>query len=316
MNEDYPKNEIEFDRRFCSDEACIDYLFQLRWPEGFVCSKCDHSGYWKSARGLYICSHCEHQQSVTAGTIFHGTRKPLRIWFKALWWFSTRKTSISATTLQDMLGLGSYQTAWSWLQKLRTCTIFPQREKLSGTIEADECYIGGESSGRRGRGADKKFKVAVAVERKGHHLGRLRMQVIENCSAAQLTPFATNNIVAGSNITTDGWKGYSGLEEAGYAHNKTLQAKTNDKDSVLPGVHLIISLVKRVILGTFQGRFDGKYLQRILDEYVFRFNRRTCKSAGKRFLRIIQRAVTSQPVTNKGFILEPIFFGLALTGAE
>lgn len=306
MNEDFPKNEVEFDRRFYSEEACIEYLYQLRWPEGFICSKCSHTGYWKSARGLYVCRCCEHQQSITAGTIFHGTKKPLHIWFKALWWFSTRKSSVSATTLQDMLGLGSYQTAWSWLQKLRTCTIFPQREKLSGTIEADECYLGGESSGKRGRGADKKFKVAVAIERKGRKLGRLRMQVISNCSAAELTPFATTNIAAGSSITTDGWKGYSGLEDAGYTHNKILQTKTDDKDSVLPGVHLIISLVKRVILGTFQGRFDGKYLQRILDEYVFRFNRRNTNSVGKRFWRIMQQAVASQPVANKGFILQPI----------
>lgn len=306
MNENFPKNEIEFDRRFYSEEACIEYLYQLRWPEGFICSKCSHTGYWKSARGLYVCRCCEHQQSITAGTIFHGTKKPLRIWFKALWWFSTRKSSVSAITLQDMLGLGSYQTAWSWLQKLRTCTIFPQREKLSGTIEADECYLGGESSGKRGRGADKKFKVAVAIERKGRQLGRLRMQIINNCSAAELTPFATTNIAVGSSIITDGWKGYNGLEKAGYIHNKILQTVTDDKNSVLPGVHLIISLVKRVILGTFQGRFDGKYLQRILDEYVFRFNRRNTKSVGKRFWRIMQQAVTSQPVANKGFILQPI----------
>ena len=306
MNEEFPKNEIEFDRRFCNEQACNEYLFQLRWPDGFVCSQCSHAGYWKSARGLYICRHCEHQQSVTAGTIFHGTKKSLILWFKALWWFSTRKSSVNAVTLQDMLGLGSYQTAWNWLQKLRTCTIFPQREKLSGKIEADEFYLGGKSSGKRGRGADNKCKVAVAIERKGRQLGRLRMQVITRCSAAELIPFATNNIATGSSITTDGWKGYCGLEEAGYIHNKVLQTKTDDKDSVLPGVHLIASLVNRVILGTFQGRFEGKYLQRILDEYVFRFNRRTTKSVGKRFWRIMQQAVASPPVANKDLILMPI----------
>lgn len=312
MIEDFPKNEIEFDRRFCNEQACIEYLFQLRWAEGFACSKCDHTEYWKSARGLYVCRRCDHQQSVTAGTVFHGTKKPLTIWFKALWWFSTRKSGVNAVFLQEMLGLGSYKTAWRWLQKLRICTIFPCREKLSGNIEADEFYLGGEGSGKRGRGADNKCKVAVAIERKGHQLGRLRMQVINNCSSAELTPFATNNIVLGSYITTDGWKGYSGLEEAGYIHNKVLQTKTDDKDSVLPGVHLIISLVKRVILGTFQGRFEGKYLQRILDEYVFRFNRRTTKSVGKRFWRIMQQAVSSRPVTSKELILMPTV-DLALT---
>jgi len=303
MKEDFPKNEVEFDRRFCSEQACLEYLFQLRWPEGFICSRCGHKESWRSARGLYMCCRCEYQQSITAGTIFHGTRKPLTIWFKALWWFSTRKSGINAVCLQGLLGLGSYDTAWRWLQKLRTCTIFPDREKLSGSIEADEFYLGGEQGGKRGRGADHKCKVAVAIERKGRKLGRLRMQVISRCSADELTPFATGNITRGSCITTDGWKGYSGLEKAGYIHRKVLQCQVDDKESVLPGVHLIASLFKRVVLGTFQGRFGGQYLQRLLDEYVFRFNRRTTKSVGKRFWRIIQQAAASPPITNRDLVL-------------
>lgn len=294
--EDFPKNQTEFDRRFCDESACIDYLYQLRWPDGFVCSRCSHTEYWKSGRGLFICKACEHNQSVTAGTIFHSTKKPLTSWFKALWWFATRKSGVNAINLQDLLGLGSYTTAWKWLQKLRSCTIRTSREKLSGSIEADEFYLGGEHSGKRGRGAEHKCTVAIAVERKGHKLGRLRMQVIQRCSSNELVPFATANIASGSTVMTDGWKGYAGLEENGFIHKKVLKSKTNDKDSVLPGVHLVISLVKRLILGTFQGRFEGKYLQRYLDEYVFRFNRRTTKSVGKRFWRIIQQAIASPPL--------------------
>lgn len=294
--EDFPKNQIEFDRRFCDESACIEYLYQLRWPEGFSCSKCGHIEYWKSGRGLYICKACEHNQSVTAGTIFHSTKKPLTDWFKALWWFATRKSGVNAINLQDLLGLGSYTTAWKWLQKLRSCTIRASREKLSGNIEADEFYLGGEHSGKRGRGAEHKCTIAVAVERKGHKLGRLRMQVIQRCSSDELIPFATANIASGSTVTTDGWKGYAGLEEKGFVHKKVIQSKTDDKNSMLPGVHLVVSLVKRLILGTFQGRFEGKYLQRYLDEYVFRFNRRTTKSVGKRFWRIIQQAVASPPL--------------------
>lgn len=303
MKEDFPKNQVEFDSRFCDEQRCIEYLFQLRWPDGFICPHCGHTGFWISARVLYVCCKCEHQQSVTAGTIFHGTKKPLTVWFKALWWFSTRKSGISAVCLQGLLGLGSYDTAWRWLQKLRTCTIFPEREKLSGSIEADEFYLGGEQGGKRGRGADHKCKVAVAVERKGRKLGRLRMQVVSRCSADELVTFAKANIARGSYITTDGWQGYSGLEDAGYIHRKILQSQVDDKESVLPGVHLIASLFKRVILGTFQGRFGGQYLQRLLDEYVFRFNRRTCKSVGKRFWRIVQQAVASPPITNKDLVL-------------
>lgn len=305
MHEDFPKNELEFDRRFSNEAACLEYLFQLRWPQGFVCPDCRHTKYWKSSRGLYLCRQCQRQQSVTAGTIFHGTKKPLTVWFKALWWFSTRKSGVNAVALKELLGLGSYQTAWCWLQKLRICTIFPDREALSGKVEADEFYLGGERSGKRGRGADHKCKVAVAVERQGRKLGRVRMQVIENCSAGQLIPFVKSNIASGSQVSTDGWKGYNGLEEAGYAHQKILSVKAEDTESVLPGVHLVVSLVKRVILGTFQGRFDEPYLQRYLDEYVFRFNRRTSKSVGKRFWRIMQRAASSPPITNFALRLTP-----------
>lgn len=304
MKEDFPSNEVQFDRRFQSEQACLEYLFQLRWPEGFRCSRCDHDKYWTSSRGLYLCRCCDHQQSVTAGTIFHGTRKPLTLWFKALWWFSTRKSGINATALQELLGLRSYQTAWSWLQKLRTCTVFPDRAKLSGSVEVDECFLGGAHSGKRGRGAEHKCKVVVAVERKGRKLGRLRMQVIESCSADELTPFVKTNIAAGSQITTDGWGAYNGLRKEGYTHKAIVQSKTDDKQSVLPGVHLVTSLVKRIMLGTFQGRFDPQYLQRYLDEYVFRFNRRNCRAVGKRFWRIMQQAAQAAPVPLKNLVLE------------
>lgn len=297
MFEDFPKNEIEFDRRFQHEQACLDYLFDLRWPEGFVCPDCGHRQHWKSARDLYLCRRCQKQISVTAGTIFHGIKKPLPLWFKALWWFSTRTSGINAVALQQLLGLGSYRTAWTWLQRLRTCTICPGRQPLAGKVEADEFYLGGERSGKRGRGADRKCKVAVAVERQGKKLGRLRMQVIDDCSSAQLLPFVKGHVVPGSQVLTDGWKGYNGLEKD-FVHHRILSAQAEDKESILPGVHLVVSLVKRVILGTFQGRFDPEYLQRYLDEYVFRFNRRTCKSPGKRFWRIMQQAVSLPPLTN------------------
>lgn len=305
MIEDFPKNEVEFDRRFHTESACTEYLFQLRWPEGFRCIHCGHAGYWTSTRGLYLCCQCEHQHSVTAGTIFHGTRKPLTLWFKALWWFTTRKSGVNATALKELLGLGSYQTAWCWLQKLRTCTVFPERSKLSGRIEVDECFLGGVKSGTRGRGAQHKCKVAIAVERNGRKLGRVRMQVIDRCSTEALTSFARENIVVGSQITTDGWFAYRGLQDEGYTHKAIVQRKADDKKSVLPGVHLVTSLVKRVILGTFQGRVDPQYLQRYLDEYVFRFNRRTCKAVGKRFWRIMQRAAQSTPLARKDLMLPP-----------
>ena len=305
MHEYFPKNELEFDHRFSHEQACLEYLFQLRWPEGFICPDCGCTECWESARVLYLCQQCHRQQSVTAGTIFHSTKKPLTVWFKALWCFSTRKSGINAVALKEALGLGSYQTAWNWLQKLRTCTIFPDRETLSGQVEVDEFYLGGVRSGKRGRGAENKSKVAIAVERQGQRLGRVRMQVIKDCSASQLIPFVKSNVAPGNQISTDGWKGYCGLEKAGYGHKKVLSSHSANKESVLPGVHLVISLVKRVILGTFHGRLDESYLQRYLDEYTFRFNRRTSKSVGKKFWRIMQMAAASRPTTNVALRLLP-----------
>jgi len=302
IKEDFPKNEIEFDARFLDEQACYEYLFQCRWPEGFICKSCGHNNYWKSARGLYICTSCEQHHSLTAGTIFHGTRKALPIWFKAMWWFTTRNTSISALCLQKLLGLRSYTTAWTWLQKLRSCTIRKDREKLSGEVEVDEFYIGGKHSGNRGRGAGNKCAVVVAVELNGHKLGRVRLQVIGNCSSNELLPFIETNVVAASSVVTDGWKGYSGLQKSNYRHEQIFQTKTKDKASVLPGVHMIASLIKRLILGTYQGRPEKKYLQKYLDEYVFRFNRSKSKSVGKCFFRIVQQSVNSVKISRKQIV--------------
>lgn len=295
----FPRNQAVFDARFNTEPACHSYLFDLRWPNGFICSRCGNGRFWKSARDLYICTRCEHQQSITAGTILEGTRKPLIAWFKAMWWFTTRKSGVNAINLQDLLGLGSYHTAWNWLQKLRSCTIRRDREQLSGEVETDEFYIGGQHSGKRGRGAAHKSAVAIAVERKGRKLGRVRLQLIDDCSSGQLIPFVKSNVSQGSVVTTDGWKSYNELGNQGYKHQQVLRAKTPEKESVLPGAHLVISLVKRLIMGTFQGRFERKYLQRYLDEYVFRFNRRTTTCVGKRFFRIIQQAVTTKPLPIK-----------------
>jgi transposase-like protein len=295
--EDFPKSEIEFDQRFLDKSACYDYLFKMKWPNGFSCTKCGHHAYWLSSKNLYICTRCEHQHSLTAGTIMDSSKKPITYWFKAMWWFTTRKAGFNAVNLQELLGFGSYDTAWHWLQKLRRCTIRKEREKLSGDVEVDEFFIGGQKPGKRGRGSNGKTAVAAAVERKDEKIGRIRLKVIPDCSADSLLPFIDENIEAGSDVFTDGWKGYEPLDENIFHHHKIFQNKVDDKDSVLPGVHLVASLVKRMILGTHQGRFDPRYLQNYLDEYVFRFNRRTSKYIGKKFMRISQQIIASTKIT-------------------
>ena len=157
--EDYPENQLEFADRFSSEEACRTYLFSMRWPYGFKCPQCGNANTWPTSRHEYRCKECNLQTSVTAGTIFHKTRKPLRLWFLAMWNVTSQKYGANALGLQRVLGLGSYHTAWEWLHKLRRAMVRPEREKLSGLVEVDETYIGGAKTGKRGRGATGKALV-------------------------------------------------------------------------------------------------------------------------------------------------------------
>ena len=167
--EDYPKTLLEFERRFASDESCREYLAALRWPEGFRCPRCGHERSWLNSRGLCECAACHRQTSVIAGTIFQDTRKPLTLWFRAMWYVTSQKTGVSALGLQRVLGLGSYETAWAWLHKLRRAMVRPGRDRLQGTVEVDETYWGGERPGKRGRGAEGKSLVVVAAEEDVEH---------------------------------------------------------------------------------------------------------------------------------------------------
>lgn len=297
ITHDFPKSEIEFDSRFSNPEECYLYLFKQKWPNGFECTQCRHQKYWHSSRNLYICKKCEHQHSLTSGTIMEGTKKPITYWFKAMWWFTTRKSGVNAVNLKELLGLGSYGTAWTWLQKLRRCTIRHDREKLSGRVEVDEFFIGGQRSGKRGRGADGKIIVAVAVERDDveKQIGRIRLHVTLDSSGYSLETFILDNIKDGSTIATDQWRGYTIIDKEQYNREITNQSKTKDYNK-LYGVHLVTTLVKRLMRSTFQGRFEPKYLQNYLDEYVFRFNRRNSSNVGMKFMRIVQQAIKTAPI--------------------
>jgi transposase-like protein len=298
ITEDFPKSQVEFDRRFSTEKACYMYLFNMRWPSGFRCCKCGHQTYWVSAKYLFICTRCEHQHSLTAGTIMHATKKPLRYWFKAMWWFTTRKSGVNAINLKDLLALGSYGTAWTWLHKLRRCTIRYGRQKLSGNVEVDEIYFGGHNPGKRGRGAAGKSVVLAAVEKKKpRKLGRIRLQIFPDCSSNSINTFLQQNVASGSTVICDGWKGYSALKQQGYTHQPVFRLKTDNRLSVLPAVHLVASLVKRLLMGTFHGSVSAKYLQLYLNEYVFRFNRRKSKTVGKKFFRIVQQAMDSTNIS-------------------
>ena len=297
---EYPKNIMEFEKKFATDEQCRDYLFQLRYPEGFICPRCSFSKVWHTGRGKFQCQGCGKDNSVMAGTIFQDTRKPLRTWFTAIWWVTTQKTGASAMGLQRVLGLKSYTTAWTWLHKIRTAMVNPNRTKLSGTVEVDECYIGGEENdGKRGRGTENKTLVVLGVEllEGKNQLGRIRMKVVPCASAESLQGFITENVEPGSTVITDGWSGYSSLSKKGYLHMIPKKFEVADEENLLPHVHMIISLLKRWLLGTHQGAVQEMHLQAYLDEYVFRFNRRKSANRGLLFYRLLESAMQIPPTT-------------------
>ena len=299
---DYPRTLQEFDNWFSTETACIDYLFRLRWPQGFICPICHNRKGWKIGADLIRCATCRRNVSVTAGTIFQGTRKPFKLWFQAMWYVTSQKFGGNALGLQRVIDLGSYQTAWSWLHKMRRAMVRPGRDKLSGNIEVDETLIGGkDQGGKRGRGAGHKSIVVIAVEvHKPKGFGRIRMQRIPDASANSLIPFVNNFVVPGSTVLTDSWRGYNGLEEYGYKHEKVRLSDSGDPAHVvMPGVHRISSLLKRWILGTHQGSVSNKHLDYYLDEFTFRFNRRRSTARGLLFYRLLQQAVMIPPTTYK-----------------
>lgn len=301
--EDYPRNINELEARFSTEEACRAYLFQLRWPEGFRCPRCGGSKAWPFRSVRLECGDCGHQTSVTAGTIFQDTRKPLVMWFRTMWWVTSQKNGTSALGLQRVLGLGSYKTAWTWLHKLRRAMVRPGRDRLTGRIEVDETFVGGLEEGVRGRQTETKALVVIAAQEDGAGMGRIRMRRIADASSESLESFIAENIEPGSIIHTDGWPGYGGVAAKGYVHQVTvLTGKRQSASELLLLVHLVASLLKRWLLGTHQGAVSREHLDYYLDEFTFRFNRRKSKSRGKLFYRLVQQAVAVEPVPYKAMV--------------
>jgi transposase-like protein len=294
--EDYPRTIQEFERRFSREENCRAYLVSLRWPDGFRCPQCKGTKAVVVRHTLYQCCGCRHQTSVTAGTIFQDTRKPLVMWFRTMWYVTSQKNGASALGLQRVLGLASYETAWTWLHKLRRAMVRPDRDRLSGWVEVDETLVGGEEEGVSGRQTARKVWVVIAAQADGPGIGRIRMRVVEDCSADNLHTFLEDCIEPGSVIHTDGWQGYAGLEKKGYQREITkLGNRRKEAAKLMPRVHRIASLVKRWLLGTHQGAVAYYYLPYYLDEFTFRFNRRKSRSRGKLFYRLMQQALNTSP---------------------
>ena len=302
---DYPRNWNEFLDWFPTEEACLTHLERLRWPDGFVCPRCGSiADAYRATRTRLMCRSCKYQSTVTAGSIFDKTRTPLRVWLAAVWYVTNQKQGVSALGLQRVLGLGSYQTAWTMLHRLRRAMVCQGREQIKGLVEVDEAYLSltdrlNPSSGTRRRGGVTKVLIAIAVEKlqpKG--FGRIRMHRIARRDTTQLVPFVQEAVEPGAHLHTDGSAAYLPLRHLGYDLQQTVMLGSDvPAHEALPGVHRVAALVKRWILGTHQGAVQPDQLDSYLDEFVFRFNRRTSRSRGLLFYRLLKQALVTHPVT-------------------
>ena len=296
---DYPNTYREFVTMFPDYEACANYLEKLRWPSGFVCPACKMPSLpWHQTRNRLVCPACRYQTSVSAGTIFDKTRTPLTTWFEAAWHVTTAKNGMSAKTLERTLGT-SYRVAWAMLQRFRVAMVRAEREVLSGDVEVDETMLGGVTEGgKRGRGTHKCIVVIAIEVKEPQGFGRVRMRYVPDASGLNLMSFVCDVVASGSRIYTDGWQGYNSVDQHGYIHMKTVLSDSGDTAHVsMPGVHRISALLKRWLLGTHQGSFTPEHLQSYLEEYTFRFNRRSSRSRGLIFRRLLEQSVNAGPIT-------------------
>ncbi|MGH7757044.1 MAG: IS1595 family transposase [Thermoplasmata archaeon] len=310
FGDDFPTTALDFHARFATEEACVEYFTKLRWPDGFTCPKCGgKEHWWLKKRELYDCKACRHQTSLTAGTSLEGTRKPLRHWLYAMFLMTSQKTSTSAMNVKRQLHI-SYPTAWTWLQKLRFGVGARAQSKLTGRVEVDESFVGGVEAGHRGRGAEEKALVVGAVEDRDGNPGRIRLEVKPDASAESLEGFVATRVEVGATAHTDGWSAYRGVAEHGIGHEpETIRGSGKTAAEMFPLVHLVFALLKRWLLGTFQGAVGNKHLQGYLDEFTFRFNRRHCRNPLGIFERLARTVLAASRVTYRAIIArEPTQF--------
>lgn len=263
MRQPFPLGLIEFGRRFPTDDACRTYMRDLRWPRGFTCPECPkgRKAYWLPSRDVLECAACKAQITLTAGTTMHKSKTSLCTWFLGAYLQATSTPGISALQFQRQGRIRRYETAFQMLHKMRA--MLRQEERLSGTVEVDETYIGGYQKGAKGRGVGKATVVA-AVEVRGRYAGKVRLKKIRSASRFELHPFVYEAVMPGGTVVTDGWQQYQGLR--GYRHEAIVKGE-------LPHVHRVFSNLKTWLAGTHHG-VSKKHLQAYLNEFAFRFNRR------------------------------------------
>ncbi len=292
---DFPKTATEFEARFATEEDCRAYWIEARWGGEPACARCNSTRVWTIREGTtFECADCGHQTSLTSGTLLEKTRKPFKMWFRAVFEISTRRTGISAKDLQRIMGFGSYKTAWSWLHKLRAAMVRPDREPLRPFVQADETLVGG-------KGSPHKELVLVAAEANG----RVRLAHADNNDAGTLKSFADSQIASDTHVVTDGLASYNSDSLAERPHQAIVQTKQERRESdALQGCHWTTSLLKRWLLGTHAGAVRPKHLQAYLDEFAFRHNRRKTNGVGRIAARVIEQLVARGPLPMRKIIDE------------
>ena len=283
---------------------------RARWPAGFRCTGCGHERAWSHKKRLIEeCAACGKQHSLLAGTIFEQTKTGLAKWFLAIYLVTSSKGGISAMELKRQMGFGSYQTAWSWLHKIRQAMVRPERAPLAARVEADETYVGGPQAGPAGprrrpaRPGSPARSRAVAAKPAGAAWAGCVWPWCPTSRPRASKASSPPDVARPATVATDGWSGYAGLAAAGYGHEPlNLSASWGDAALRLPAIHLVFGLAKRWLLGTHHGAVSKKHLPAYLDEFVFRFNRRTAKSLSHRFARVIQQAVLTRPTTYRSLV--------------
>lgn len=301
---DYPRTFPEFEALFPTEAHCWDYVFQLRWPEGFVCPQCRvREDPWITARGYMHCKRCQGETSVTAQTLFERTRRPLRDWFLAIWFVTNQKQGSSALGLQEALGLGSYQTAWTWLHKLRRAMAPPGRQGLTEAVEVDLLHVGGAEAGPPHPENNRPANILAGAEIRGRGLGRIRLLPLADIESETLNAAVRKMVAAGSLIHTDKRSPIKDLQALGYRHKVVdIHPQGAPAPELMPRAARIALLLRRWLLGTHHGGVQKKHLDYYLDEFTFRFNRRASQSRGLLFYRLMQQAVILDPMPLKKIV--------------
>lgn len=301
---------LEFQREFSTEEACVQHLREMRWPNGFRCSRCNHTEAWFiRTRNILDCKSCRAKISLTTGTIFHKTRTPLVKWYWLIYHMAMAKVGVSISEMQRILEIRDYKTAWLMAHKVRKAMADRDaRYSLAGLVEMDESFFGPKGS-KKGRGSERKSTVLCAVslyrDRKGEERpGFAHMRVVDNASAKTIENFLERLGYGPMNqerknllkaIRTDGWRSYGkAIKGQNLSHYKVVLQDPKAAGRLLPWVHRVISNAKAVIRGSHRG-VSEKHLQSYLSEICYRFNRRFWER--ELFDRLIKACVSTETMT-------------------